>query len=453
MSYGKIFPLGASGGIVNTGVLQLQGGVPLDSNLRLVTDQINTTTRLLLSTTSVTNYGGGSVLTNTAFGTDSLLSNTSGSNNVAYGYRSLRANTTGTQNVAVGVDALLSNTTGGFNTAVGYQALTANTTGGSNVAIGRDAMLVNNTGSDNIAIGRNSLYSNISGINNTALGHSALFSNTASNNVAVGKEAAFTNTSGTGITAIGYQALRASTGNNNTALGFQSGLGVTSGTNNTLLGYSAGSSLTTGVLNVMIGSGISTASISTNNVGIGADVNCSGSSNTVLGYIASTGGFAGSVILGRAATATANNQFVVGSAGTNAGLVATETNTTISSWAVKINGTDRKLLLLDTAQNVINVKQTIAASTTTTTVSWPNGNLADITLTSNTTLTLSTPVIGTYIIKLNQGGAGGFVVTWPASVKWSGGIAPVLTTTVGKTDVITLVWDGSTYYASYALNF
>jgi hypothetical protein len=173
----------------------------------------------------------------------------------------------------------------------------------------------------------------------------------------------------------------------------------------------------------------------------------------LIGYATSNGGFNGSVVLGANATATAANQFVVGSAAVNAGTVAAETNTTISSWAVKINGTDRKLLLLDTAQNVIDVKQTISASTASTTVSWPNGNLADITLTANTTLTLSTPVIGTYIVKLTQGGGGGFLTAWPANVKWSGGIAPVLTTTAGKTDVITLVWDGSFYYASYALNF
>jgi hypothetical protein len=248
------------------------------------------------------------------------------------------------------------------------------------------------------------------------------------------------NTGGCQNIAMGRSALRYNTtGNNNSALGYQALLANTTATNNTAIGYLALGGATTNGSNVGVGSNTSVGS--------------SGTNNTVIGTTASTAGYSGCIVIGSSALATASNQFVIGSTTYNAGTVATETNTTISSWAVKINGTDRKLLLLDTAQNVIDVKQAVAASTVTTTIDWISGNLADITLTSNTLFTLNNPVIGTYIVKLTQGGGGGFISTWPATVKWSGGIAPVLTATAGKIDIITLVWDGTSYYASYALNF
>jgi hypothetical protein len=44
-------------------------------------------------------------------------------------------------------------------------------------------------------------------------------------------------------------------------------------------------------------------------------------------------------------------------------------------------------------------------------------------------------------------------VTWPATVIWSGGTAPTLTTTVGKVDIVTLVFDGTNFYGNYSLNY
>jgi hypothetical protein len=423
-------------------------------------------------------------INNTAVGFVSLVGNTSGIDNTAVGSSALRVNATGSGNTAVGLSALrnntvsnntalgfesaLTNTSGTGITAIGYQALRvstssqntavgflslASTVGGSNnTALGNLTLSLNISGNNNTALGNGALYYN-TGAASTAIGNLALFNNTASNNTAVGHEAALTNVSGIGITAVGYQALRNSTGNQNTAIGFQSLLANTTGTSNTAIGYTTGSVITTGSFNTFIGDGILGSTTGNSNSVLGCQATATGFSNTIMGAFSSTAGFSSCVILGRQATATANNQFVVGSTGTIAGAVTTETNTTISSWAVKINGTDRKLLLLDTAQNVIDVKQAVAASTATTTVNWVSGNVADITLTSNTTFTLSNPVIGTYIIKLTQGGAGGFLATWPATIKWSGGIAPVLTTTAGKVDIITLVWDGTNYFGSYALNF
>ena len=87
------------------------------------------------------------------------------------------------------------------------------------------------------------------------------------------------------------------------------------------------------------------------------------------------------------------------------------------------------------------------------TVSLANGNVLDITLNSTTTFTFTNPTIGTYILKLTQGVGGGFLVNWPVNVIWSGGTAPTLSTTAGKIDIITLIYDGTSYYGNYSLNY
>lgn len=86
-------------------------------------------------------------------------------------------------------------------------------------------------------------------------------------------------------------------------------------------------------------------------------------------------------------------------------------------------------------------------------ISFANGNVANIDMQSSTTFSFTNATIGTYILKITQGGAGGYVAFWPANVYWSGGTAPVLTGPIGKTDIITLVYDGTNYYGNYSLNY
>ena len=50
-------------------------------------------------------------------------------------------------------------------------------------------------------------------------------------------------------------------------------------------------------------------------------------------------------MLGKDATATGNNQFVVGSTGTVAGAVTPAVNTSTQYWNVVINGVAQKILL------------------------------------------------------------------------------------------------------------
>jgi trimeric autotransporter adhesin len=100
--------------------------------------------------------GGGNANSNTAEGTQALVSNTTGNANTAIGVGALCKNTTGVGNTATGMAALGSNTTGFANTAIGAMAL-LNATGNYNVALGDSAGQSLSTGDNNIDIGYNVL--------------------------------------------------------------------------------------------------------------------------------------------------------------------------------------------------------------------------------------------------------------------------------------------------------
>ncbi len=92
-------------------------------------------------------------------------------------------------------------------------------------------------------------------------------------------------------------------------------------------------------------------------------------------------------------------------------------------------------------------------SGSTKTIDFGSGSLQKLSITASVTFTFSNAVAGTvYVLKLTQSGAGGFTYTWPGTVKWPGGTAPTGSAT-GKTDVITLLWDGTSYYGTAGLNY
>ena len=276
--------------------------------------------------------GEGNVAQNTAVGASALNANTSGNGNIALGYQTMLFNTSGggntalgtaslifndsgNNNVAVGKDCMRNNTASN-NTAVGFEAATNNTSGGYITAIGYRALKANTTGADNTALGNSALLLNTTGSSNTAVGTYSLYNNTASNNTAVGYLAATNNTTGSLNTSIGAETLKNNTtGDNNTALGHAALEQNTTASNNTALGF------------------------------VSLSANTTGASNTAIGYNTQSGNFSGSVILGKDAVATAANQFVVGSTGTNAGSVATEVVISDTTWSVRINGTAYKILL------------------------------------------------------------------------------------------------------------
>ena len=105
-------------------------------------------------------------------------------------------------------------------------------------------------------------------------------------------------------------------GSYNISLGYQSLASNTTGSQNISLGYNALSGNTTGQYNIALGSSVT------------------------------SGNYSYSVILGRSATATGNNQFVVGSSGYNVGYVGTGVYSSTKYWSVVINGVAEKILLV-----------------------------------------------------------------------------------------------------------
>lgn len=89
----------------------------------------------------------------------------------------------------------------------------------------------------------------------------------------------------------------------------------------------------------------------------------------------------------------------------------------------------------------------------TVTLNLTNSEIFNLTLNVSTSIAFTSSRLGTFVFRITQDGTGGKNVTWPANVKWSGGIAPVLTTTANKTDIITLIYDGNNFYGAYILNF
>lgn len=93
--------------------------------------------------------------------------------------------------------------------------------------------------------------------------------------------------------------------------------------------------------------------------------------------------------------------------------------------------------------NPINAEQQIVTSTSNaSTVSWLVGNFAYMLMTENTTIAFTTPAeSGDLVLKLKQGGSGSYTVTWPSNVRWVGGSAPSLSTTVGHFDQFRIYYD------------
>lgn len=104
----------------------------------------------------------------------------------------------------------------------------------------------------------------------------------------------------------------------------------------------------------------------------------------------------------------------------------------------------------------VKVTDTVAAGAWTS--DFNAGNVHYVVLGNGVnTVTLSNPVDGgRYILVLKQpaSGAAG-LVTWPNTVLWPGGAAPVLTTTNGKVDIVTFIYTStnSKYYGSVSFNY
>ncbi len=398
---------------------------------------------------------------NTAVGIDSMNSNTQGSTNAAMGYRTLYSNTTGAVNNAFGSNSLYSNTTGLSNIAFGSYALTNNVNGNANIAFGNIALATNTAGSWNTAVGYGALNNNSNGDENLALGYNALQANRDGNgNIAIGAYSLLSNTLGNYNTAVGTQALNSALAESyNTAFGYNTLIGLKHGTNNFAAGPGAMGSMSNGSANVAIGVNAGnrgTNSYTSNGLYLGYKTGFydSGNNNIIIGHNTGNGSISGSnnILIGynnNLPSGSTSNQLDIGDtiygdlANRNIGIGTSSIDTKL-----EVNGLTMSNLFV--TQSLYN-----NSSGTNVTINWNNSNEQVITLGHNVTFAFTAPTTGvsTLSLILIQDGTGSRTATWPASVKWPGGTPPVLSTTAGRKDVVTCVYESPSYLCQIGFDF
>jgi hypothetical protein len=70
-----------------------------------------------------------------------------------------------------------------------------------------------------------------------------------------------------------------------------------------------------------------------------------------------------------------------------------------------------------------------------------------------TAITMSNARPGSYVIRLIQPAGGSSTVTWSTTIVWAGASVPTLTTTANYCDLITLIYDGTTWRGTATYNF
>lgn len=265
-----------------------------------------------------------------------------GSGNLAIGYKALYSAYQATyQNMAIGHEALSKNTIGQANMGVGYQALKENLDGTGNTALGRGALAMATSPLNCIATGNAALMYGLTTEGSTANGFLALAGVAGNNNTAMGTTAGW----GNGLGFAGSPGI----GHDNTIIGAYAMTNLSSGEFNVAIGSNALRELSTGASNVAIGyTSLQLSSGTSANTAIGdgsMSTNVTGNYNTVVGAYAQATNVNNCVVLGRGASATASNQFVVGTATNIVGAISTQVNTSTKVWNVMINGVAQKILL------------------------------------------------------------------------------------------------------------
>ena len=103
--------------------------------------------------------------------------------------------------------------------------------------------------------------------------------------------------------------------------------------------------------------------------------------------------------------------------------------------------------LLDVCTVSFNAEIDNGNSGTAKTIDLSAGMKQKITLTGNCTVTFSNPDIGHYLLKVIQDATGSRTLTLPSG-KWVGGSAYTPTSDANAVDILSIYYDGSTYWYS-----
>ena len=111
-------------------------------------------------------------------------------------------------------------------------------------------------------------------------------------------------------------------------------------------------------------------------------------------------------------------------------------------------------LTVDTGNATVNGQIVTPLVIASTAIDFNDSNIQQFTLSSGVnTLTFANPISGaSYILQLIQPGGGDGTVSWP-TITWQGGSPPTLTASASATDLIMLIYAGTTYYGSSSLGY
>lgn len=130
----------------------------------------------------------------------------------------------------------------------------------------------------------------------------------------------------------------------------------------------------------------------------------------------------------------------------------------ITPWTTTVDAANNALKDLKTG--TFNSEIANSATGGTLNIDLTAGQKQKITVTANTTLTFTAPLgPGNFLIRVIQGGAGGFLLTFPTqgqsagNFAWANKTVITLSTAVGAEDVIAIYYNGSYYDVSYNNNF
>jgi hypothetical protein len=179
----------------------------------------------------------------------------------------------------------------------------------------------------------------------------------------------------------------------------------------------------------------------------------SGTSGGVL-YYSATGALASSAALAASALVIGGGAGVAPSTTTTGTGVLTALGNTANATGgvVTVDGSatlTNKTLTNPTITDYVESVVAIGNSSTSQTIALTNGTVQTVTLTGSCTFTMPTATAGKSFILLLNTGAGSFTSTF-TSVKWPNNVAPTITTTASRWDILTFVADGTNWYGSYA---
>ena len=125
---------------------------------------------------------------------------------------------------------------------------------------------------------------------------------------------------------------------------------------------------------------------------------------------------------------------------------------TIPDRTADLNSTQDINQLNDNFEAVLTHRSLVYSANLT--IDWSLSTKVKVILGGNCVLSFTSPPMATtLILVITQDGNGSRTVTWPSGIKWVNREVPVLSTAANYTDIVSLYYDGVSYYGMASLNF